>query len=50
MDRKLSIKDEISEFLLYTAPSGEVKVVGSHLDDAIREAAKRAMCRGGSIC
>lgn len=26
MDKKLSIKDETSDFLLYTAPGGEVKV------------------------
>lgn len=26
MDKKISIKDETSDFLLYTAPGGEVKV------------------------
>jgi len=26
MDNKLSIKDELTEFLLYTAPNGKVKV------------------------
>jgi hypothetical protein len=26
MDKKITTKDELTEFLLYTSPSGEIKV------------------------